>query len=443
MNDSAADAGTAAPGGKKFGWYHGWNIVLVCFFAGVASAALPVNGFALFLPYWATGLHVPISTIAICMTGVGFSTALFAPICGMLVDQFSSRLVLSLGVSGIAISYIGVSFVTQAWQLVIIYTLIFGPAIVCCSVMPSNAVLMRWFVHRLGLAIGITGMGITISGILMPPLVAALLPHFGWRLMWRAAGIFIGVVMLPCILLIVHERPRAQDGRHYLGLGGGVGNDHADAAPQHGDAAASGTALGWLDILARRNFWLLAVTFLSLLALNNGAGYNLTLIATSRGVGIQYGGFLLSAWSLTLTLATVGSGALSDQIGNRLPLAGLCLLTAAGGIILAFGHSFGMLLVAALLVGCGGGFWPVLAKILAEEYGNAGFGRAMGILMLGLPLCGSATFVIARVKESTGSYVPVLLGFAAITFAGGVCALLLREKRRGKIVAGEPATVGF
>lgn len=434
MNESIVDAVGTKPGGKKFGWYHGWNIVLVCFFAGIASAALPVNGFALFLPYWATGLHVPISTIAICMTGVGFSTALFAPICGMLVDRFSSRLVLSLGVSGIAICYVAVSFVTQAWQLLIIYTLVFGPSIVCCSVMPSNAVLMRWFVRRLGLAIGITGMGITISGILMPPLVAALLPHFGWRLMWRAAGIFIGVVMLPCVLLFVHERPRERDGTHYLG---GLGDD----MHMHATETGSGAALGWIDILARRNFWLVAVTYLSLMALNNGAGYNLALIAGSRGIGIQYGGFLLSAWSLTLTIATVASGALSDRFGNRLPMAGLCLLTAAGGLILAFGHSFAILVVAALLVGTGGGFWPVLAKILAAEYGSAGFGRAMGMLMLSLPLCGSATFVVARVKESTRSYVPALLGLAALTLVGGVCALLLREKPHAIAAAGEPATV--
>jgi MFS family permease len=419
------------PGGKKFGWYHGWNIVVVCFFSGIASAALPINGFSLFLPYWSADLHVPISTLAIAMTGVGLATAVFAPLCGMATDRFSSRPVLVIGIVGLAIFYVAVSFITRAWLLLVIYTLVFGPAVLCCTAMPANAVLMRWFVRRLGLAIGITAMGVTIAGILMPPLVAALLPHFGWRLMWRAAGIFIAVVMLPAILLVVHERPRERDGKHYT----------AADDPQQAAAASSHPALRWRDILARRNFWLLAAAYLSLQALNTGAGFNLAVIAGAQGIGTQAAGFLLSAWSLTLTIATFAAGALSDRFGNRMPLVGLCLLTAAGGPVLAFGHSFEVLLVAALLIGVGGGYWPLLAKVLAEEYGTAGFGRAMGAMMLGLPLAGTSSFVVARVKESTGSYIPALLGFAALTLAGGVCAALLRAKRRGIATAGEPATI--
>jgi MFS family permease len=433
MNDGITNAAEATPGGKKFGWYHGWNIVVVCFFSGVASAALPINGFSLFLPYWSADLHVPISTIAIAMTGVGLATAVFAPICGMATDRFSSRPVMIVGVAGLAIFYVAVSFVTQAWLLLAIYTLVFGPAVLCCTAMPSNAVLMRWFVRRLGLAIGITAMGVTIAGILMPPLVAALLPHFGWRLMWRAAGIFIAVVMLPSILLIVHERPRARDGRHYIGA--------ADDLQIPAAAASGEPSIRWLDILARRNFWLLAVAYLSLQALNTGAGFNLAVIAGNQGIGVQAAGFLLSAWSLTLTIATFAAGALSDRFGNRLPLVGLCLLTAAGGPILAFGHGFPVLLLAALLIGVGGGYWPLLAKVLAEEYGTAGFGRAMGALMLGLPLAGASSFVVARVKESTGSYVPALLGLAAITLLGGLCAMLLRAKPHAMMTAAKPATI--
>jgi MFS family permease len=433
MNDSIANAAAATLSGKKFGWYHGWNIVAVCFFSGVASAALPINGFSLFLPHWSADLHVPISTLAIAMTGVGLATAIFAPICGMATDRFSSRLMLAIGIAGLAISYIAISFVTQAWQLLLIYTAVFGPALICCTAIPANAVLMRWFVHRRGLAIGITAMGVTIAGILMPPLVAALLPHIGWRLMWRVAGIFVAIVMLPCILLIVHEHPRDRDGRHYIGGG--------DDANKQAAAAAADPSLRWIDILARRNFWLLGVTYLFLQALNTGAGFNLAVIAGSHGIGIQAAGFLLSAWSLTLTAATFAAGALSDRFGTRVPLVGLCVLTAAGGAILAFGHSFPVLMVASLLIGVGGGYWPALASALAAEYGTAGFGRAMGAMMLGVPLTGTSSFIVARVKESTGSYAPALLGFAALTLVGGVCALLLREKRRGIPATVEPATI--
>jgi hypothetical protein len=51
--------------------------------------------------------------------------------------------------------------------------------------------------------------------------------------------------------------------------------------------------------------------------------------------------------------------------------------------------------------------------------------------MLCLPINAAAAAVVAKSRESTGSYGPVLLGLGLLCLGGGACAMLIRE-RRGK-----------
>jgi MFS family permease len=72
---------------------------------------------------------------------------------------------------------------------------------------------------------------------------------------------------------------------------------------------------------------------------------------------------------------------LSDRFGNRLPLFGLAMLTAVGGLMVALGHSEFTLGAGAMLVGLYGGMWPLPAAAVAGEFGASGVGRAFGLLM--------------------------------------------------------------
>ena len=429
-----------AASGSKAGWYHGWNIVAVCILAGIAASSLPTTGFSLFLVGWSRDLHVSFSTLTLGITCFALGCAVLSPLTGVLTDRFPARTILAVGIAGVAVSSIAMSYVTHIWEYMLIYAIPLPISVLASTTVPSNAVVMRWFVKRLGLALGLTSMGLSMAGIVMPPIVAALMPELGWRMIWRLAGIIIGVVVLPLILFIVRERPSEQDGVHYLTAAGAAGPTGSHV---HGAAASSGApTLRWLDILARRNFWLLMVGYISMLILYGGAGYNLSPIGASHGFSIEMSSYLLSAWALAQAAATLGSGMLSDKFGNRLPLAGLAFLTALGGVVISlFGGSFPLLLLGAALAGLGGGFWPLIASVLASEYGAAGFGRAFGTLLLFLPLGSTPSFLVAKSKENLGSYAPALLGMAVLCVVGGLACLLIREKRGGHITPQEEAQI--
>src|SRR5208282_3477907 len=134
------------------------------------------------------------------------------------------------------------------------------------TTLPANAVVSRWFVRRLGLALGLTSFGLGIAGVVLPPIVGALLPEFGWRMIWRVFGLLVALIVAPLVVGVVRDRPAERDGTYYV---------TADGASRAHLGHGQGTGLGgggltWRAVFARRNFWLLVAVFLPMLGLYGG-----------------------------------------------------------------------------------------------------------------------------------------------------------------------------
>lgn len=408
------------------GWYHGWNIVAACVLAQAVANGLPVNAFSLFLQDWSTQLHAPISFFQLGLAALGVVSAFGSPWVGVLADKYPARWLLGGGLLSTALFCIGVSVVRTSWQLLALFTVVLPVSVLFSSSLPANAVVARWFVKRLGLALGLAAFGLGLAGVVLPPLVAAIMPVLGWRLIWRGSGILIALVVAPLVMWVVRDRPDESDGIHY------VPEDRASSAAHSvGRGSHPGnTNLTWQGVLGRRNFWLLVAIFLPMLGLYGGCGNNLAPIAASQELSRQTAGMLLSALSFAHVASTLLSGLLSDRFGNRLPLAGLAMSAAAGGFLVALGHGVIDLGIGVVLVGLGGGMWPLLAAAIAREFGARGVGRAFGLLMMFLPVIVLMPFAVAKIHEVFGSYAPALAGLAGLTLLSGTaCLVFMRERR--------------
>jgi MFS family permease len=411
---------------RPFKWYHGWNIVGVCMLSQAAATALPINGFSLFLSQWAADLKAPVSTLQLAIAALGVCGALISPLVGTLADKLPARWLMAGGSLGVAIFYIWVSFVTTSTQLLTMYVLLYPVSLTLSTALLANTVISRWFARRLGLALGLSAFGLGIAGVVLPPTVATLLPLFGWRTMWRVAGVLIALIVVPVLLFVVRDRPRQSDGGRYIDI------DKSDeGSDARGHSVSSGVPLRWGEILARRNLQLLAVVSISIMGLFGGCGYNLALIAAGRGETQRLAGMLLAGFSFAQVSATLLAGVLSDRVGNRLPLAALAATAAVGALIVAFGHTTDSLAVGGLLVGLGGGMWTLLPAAVAREFGANNVGRAYGTLMLFLPIIGGfAPYAVAKAQEVTHSYVPSLLTLSVLGFVGAGVCLCIKEQGR-------------
>lgn len=421
---------TAGP--RRGGWYYGWNIVALCVLTQIAANGLPINSMSLFLGSWAADLHTPISSLLIALLPLAFVTAAASPVIGALADKYPARWLLGAGLAGVAVFCLGISLATATWHIWALYGLLYPVALSLSASVPANAVVSRWFVRRLGLALGITAFGSGISGVVLPPLVAAVIPLLGWRPIWRIAAAVAGCVVLPLALLLLRDRPTERDGLDYV-----TGGDAAQA--HHGHGGAAGGGLRSTDILKRRNFWLLVGCLVPVIAAYGGCQQLLAPIAASRGFGQGVAGMLLSVFSLSYVVSTLLMGVVSDRFGNRMPLVILAAIVAVGTAMLGFVTTLPVIIVATVLVGFGGGLWTLLPAAVAVEFGAANVGRAFGMLMLFLPINAAIPSIISKVQESTGSYALSLLALGTVCLAGGLLVLLMRERRAGHLTAEEKA----
>lgn len=407
------------------GWYHGWSVVLATIVSQVAANGLGINSVSLFLHDWSADLHSAVSQILLAIPGLGVAVAICSPIMGTLADRYPARWLFALGLVGISIFSFAMSGVTATWQIWVLYGTLFPISIALCTTIVSNALVSRWFARRIGLALGLSGIGVGISGVALPPLIASIMPIIGWREVWRVAGLLTAGVVLPLVVWIVRERSVELDGVRYM-------DANAATSFHHGHGAREGGGVRWRDILASRNFWLLVLCFIPIVGLYFGIQYNLAPLAASRGLSPKTAGFLLAVLALLHVGATPILGLASDRFGSRLPLTVVGILAMLGALLLGYGGAhLAVLWVGVAFVGISGSLWSLVAAAMLAEFGPAGVGRAFGALMLSLPVPAFAATFIARFQESVGSYGPPLLVVGLLGLLGGACTLFMRQRPSG------------
>jgi MFS family permease len=394
---------------------------------------LGISSFSLFLHDWSVDLKVPISTLALVMTPAAVMTAISGPIVGGLADRYPARWLIGGGALGMAAFNLGLTFVTSAWQFLALFGLVLPILLSLTTLIVANPVVARWFVKRLGLALGVTALGAGLAGVISAPLIAYAMPLIGWRGVWRVGAAILAFGMAPLAFAVLRDRPTEREGLDYVSSGG--------AAGAHAHGGAGGGSLSLRQIAGRKNFWLIGAIFLPILSAYQGVLYNLAPVAASHALDTKEAGILLVVLNLVQMASTPVLGAISDRVGNRVPLLGLCGLTGIGVLLFAFGgESFPALVAASALVGAGGGLWTPLGAAIAAEYGSANAGKAFGLMFAFGPVAGAASFVLAKLKEVTGSYVPGLLTLTALLGISVMACLALREKRGGHITPEERAT---
>lgn len=424
--DKAAQPVTGGAQGQPR-WYHGWSIVAALIVSQIAANCITYNSFPLFLKGWSGELHAPVSQFVASLSAMTLVAAIMSPIVGIWADRFPARWLFGIGLVGMGLFFIGVSLVTQAWQIVALYGLLAGPTLTMCTQVPTNALISRWFVRRVGLAMGLAAFGIGMGGMVFPPLVAHLLPLVGWRLIWRGTGLIIALVVMPLVVVVLRDRPGARDGTYYLSLDGAA---RPPVGHGHGHAVAGGSTLSWGDVFSRPNFWLLVAIYVLILGGGSAFVTNMGPFAAARGLDGTAAGLMLAAVGAAHVVTTLALGLASDRFGNRLPLVTLAGLVAVGLAAMLLGHTLPVLLVGAALIGMNAGVMTPLAAGIAAEFGPSGFGRAFGATMLFLPLAVPMGIVVARVQERTGSYNPALMVAIGAQVLAMVLALSLRERGR-------------
>jgi MFS family permease len=313
---------------------------------------------------------------------IGFAVAinlviygLGGPFAAAFVDRFGMRRVIAVAVLGISTGA-GLSiFMTQPWQLDLLWGVVNALATGAISVPLGAMIANRWFVQRRGLVTGLLTSANATGQLIFLPVLAWIVTHWGWRYAAGTAAVVALVLVLPLSLLFVRDRPVDK------GLPPYGGTELEPAPPRVGNPFAD--AVRTLASVSRSTpFWLLAGSFFICGASTNGLiGTHLIPAAMDHGFGEVAAASLLATIGVFDLVGTVASGWLTDRYDPRLLLAwyyglrGLSLLA----LPYAFGSPHFGLIMFVIFYGLD---WvatvPPTVALTAEAFGRDKVGVVFG-----------------------------------------------------------------
>lgn len=358
------------------------------------------NTFPVFFPPLLEEFGGTRAATALGVTLMWAASAVLAPVAGHLVDRWSPRALVALGLAaaggGLAVAALAPTLTVFALGL----GLGVGTGTAFAGMVAQAAIIAADFRRRRGVATGIVFAGATAGYVMATP-AQWVIAHFGWRV---ALGAYVAV-----IALLVPGVWRCYPRR---------------TARERTAAVATAESVGGL--VRRPAFWALAVFFT--LAPHVG-------LLTTLQHAVYFSALGYPAWEPSLMLLIGGALSTSGRV-----LAGLAS-DRIGAPATAF-VSFGLTLVGTLFL-LALEFWPV--RVVAYGYvlflflpigsrativsmlvpriaPSAKFGTVFGWLLVGNSL-GAATgpLLSGALFDLTGSYLAIYLTATAMVVTGIIC----------------------
>ncbi len=352
---------------------------------------------------------------------------------GALVDRKGPRLVGLTGavLFGSGLILAGVANAAQSVPLLYIaYGLVAGLGGGFGYVTPVTT-LIHWFPDKRGLVTGLAVMGYGLGSFVMGNIGPALILSLGVaRVFFLWGGVSL-LLVTGAVLFLRNPPP----GWTPAGTGPDVPVD-APTAP----------SFTFSQAIRTRRFWLLWV--MMFIAVTAGLGLISQLSPMAQDVMIsgvsgeatpQRMNAIVIASGSIVAVAALFNGAgrllwawLSDAVGRWRVFAILFATQAAGYLLLAQSSHIAIFSLAAFyIMACYGGGLACMPAFAADEFGHAHIGKIYGVIFSACGLGGIAgPFMLALIKDTTGSFAAALQIEAAFLAAGFLLALSFRRSRQ-------------
>lgn len=337
------------------------------------------------------------------------------PVAGILVDRVSVRWLMTGGSAFYALGLFGLANCNNIWQYIIGFGVTMSVSTSFAAALTSSAVISRWFTRRRGMALGIAAIGTSVGGVLIPALISWWLGLYGWRTALELLSLCIVLVMLPLVFCNIKDRP----------------SSHAELDSADADLSADLAAqpeLGLGAIARNPRFWFIGLSLGLLFASYSATLSNLSPYAINLGQSEERASTLIMAVAICGLIGKLLFGMAADRISLKLGLWMAQGMVIAALLLLSTEPGYGLMLVATGLLGlAAGGMLPVWGAMMAQAFGLASYGRAMGLMGPVITLCVMPSFpVMGRLFDMTGTYTNALYLFAAAVTLGAVLLIPLR-----------------
>ena len=408
--------------------YYGWVVVAASMAIYTLIMGATYSAYGLFILPVSQDLHLSRADANTGIIVMNLGMMIQAPLLGMLLDRVSAKRVMILGSLVFLAGFVILSRSHALWPSVAVLALLLPFAFQSTGSLTAPLLIVRWFKAQRGRAMAISQLGLSLGGVLLPPVVATLIERHGWRDALLTMGVTGGALLL-LIAIMIRERPRPGEAEP----GGAV-----SAADQAERTSPEGARLKVGQILGAPQFWTINLSCGLVAAMSTALLITLAPLARARGFSMMQAASLVSLMSGFSIASMLLLAVIADRIDRIVLLCVLFVLGAAVNVQLAFSHTYILLALAAGTLGLmQGATVPMQYALLADRFGATSYGVVTG---LAAPVVAGLGMVAMRfsgeVLDRTGGYDAVFMTFVGLQL---VAAGLLFATRliRAKAEAGE------
>ena len=388
--------GNALPARVPF--YYGWVVLIFAAVAMVATLPGRSVGIGLITEPLIADLGISRLDFAEKNFWATILGALFNLVCGLAIDRFGVRVVVTGVLFVLSAVVLGFSQMTGAGFLLFLLVLMRGVGQSALSVV-SLTMVGKWFVRRLSVAMGIFAVLMSLGFAVAIVVAGDVVLKQGWRVMWSELG-WILMILSGLCLLFVRRDPEA------VGLDTEVVKDDESQEPVIGFTL--------VQALMTPAFYVFAI---------GSALYNLVIagvmlfnqsILGELGFDETVFQYAMAVFMATGLLGnfTAGWAARRWSLGRLMTVA----MLAVGVYLLAFPQlkTSGQALTHAGLLGFSGGVVSVIFfTAWADIFGRLHLGKIQGAAQV-FAVLASATgpWFIESIFSSAGSYAPAFYALA-------------------------------
>jgi len=399
-------------------YFYGWNIVGAAMVFQSITFGMTIYGFGFWVEPWSAEFGASRGQIMVGITLMNAASAIMSPFVGRALDKYSIRWIVTIGAIVLAAGFLIISTASGIWTVLASYMLMISIAVVLLGPMTASTLVAKWFTHNRGLAIGLSSVGTSLGGFIMPAVIAYMLIEYGWRQAHVYLAIIALIMIIPVSLWIIRNSPEDK----------GIPPEKSPEGLDDANGSISETIWTTSTVLRDRAFWTIAAALGLMMMAFSGTVPNLVPYALEAGISIANASVMMTLLAGGGILSKIVMGSLADRVDLRYLIWTNNLLLGAPILLLMGDPSFTGLLVISALIGLStGGFTPLIGAAIGTRYGPAAFGRVFGLLnpfTLGFALIGPP--MMGYLYDSTGSYNLSLQIFTGAIVASAMVTFFLR-----------------
>ncbi|MEY9970091.1 MFS family permease [Lysinibacillus sp. RC46] len=328
--------------------HYSWFILVVTFFS-IIVAGITMSSSGVFIDSFEKEFNWDRSLIALAFAVSLFLYGFSGPFMAALLEIAGLKKMMLGAMATLFIGMMLTLFMTQSWQLIVIWGGIIGLGASLFLTVLSPYVANHWFVKSRGLAVGILTASTATGQLILLPLLAIIIEHYSWR--WAIGLILIlSIVMFITISIFIKNKPQDIGILPY-----GMEEDLEMQQEDHKKNPISNAFNGLFEAIKKKEFWLLAGSFFICgLSTSGLVGTHFVSYCISFGVPFVTAASFLSFMGVFNLVGTTLSGWLSDRFDNRWLLFWYYLLRGTSLLLLPYAlmqGSFTLLTIFTIFYG--------------------------------------------------------------------------------------------